>query len=331
MSTPKNPSPPKTRARVSEASASSVDEFDDYIDIELITSPKAKPEFEFQTGRDPSAFPADDLFYNGKLLPLLLPSRRQMLHHLSSSAGGGGGAHHHHHSAPPTDTLNTPTESCRVSCELNPDDYFFHWSTDLNSNSNNNNKNNKNVNNVNYYYSHLSRKNLAWPKKLGRKLKAYLKPIFTARSADDSNSSREIANEHVINNNAAKTTTPKTIASIMKGTELKDGVEEDNHRRSFSRAIKRHSPVKCLSSSSSSSASSSSSSSSVSNNSSGSNGLGRSSSATEIEGSIEAAIAHCKRTFEGLGSSGKSETGVLAFSVSRDDVEGCKRTGACSI
>ncbi|GER28649.1 hypothetical protein STAS_04452 [Striga asiatica] len=325
MSTPKNPSPPKTRARTPEASSSSFDEFDDFIDIELITSPKnTKPEFEFQTGLDPSAFPADDLFYNGKLLPLLLPSRRQMLHHLSSSSGGGGGGAHHHHSAPPTDTLNTPTESCRVSCELNPDDYFFHWSTDLNNNnSNNKNSNNKNVNNVNYnYYSKSSRKNLVWPKKLGRKLKSYLKPIFAIRSADDENSSREIA----------KTTTPTTIASIMKGNEIKDGVqEEDHHRRSFSKAIKRHSPVKCLSSSSSSSASSSSSS-FVSNNSNGSNGLGRSSSATEIEGSIEAAIAHCKRTFEGFGS-GKSsnETGVLAFSVSKDDVEGCKRTGVCSI
>ncbi|GFP83717.1 probable membrane-associated kinase regulator 4 [Phtheirospermum japonicum] len=196
---------------------------------------------------------------------------------------------HNYHSLPSTHALNTPSdscnispsESCRVSCELNPDDhdFFFRWSTELNNNDNNN---------------YLSRKKvLPWPKrlKLGNKLKssrAYLKSLFTKASAKGNCSSgrnyEEIANEYKKN--------PNTIAAIiMKGVDCKDGIEDDNnnHRRSFSSAIKRRYPVKCLSSSSSSSSS---------NRSNGFPELRRSSSATEIEGSIQAAIAHCKKSCE---------------------------------
>ncbi|MCD9639928.1 hypothetical protein HAX54_024921 [Datura stramonium] len=102
------------------------------------------------------------------------------------------------------------------------------------------------------------------------------------------------------------THSPITLASVIRDTESNEGIHhhEDNvnsHRRSFSAAIKKHSPTKCLSSSSSN-GSSSSSSSSFSLNSNGFyelNLLKRSSSATtEIEGSIEAAIAHCKKSQE---------------------------------
>ncbi|KAL6521005.1 hypothetical protein OROGR_017574 [Orobanche gracilis] len=311
-------------------------EEEDYIDMELSSknssSPQSTREFEFQiTSQSPKAddkesdatFPADDLFYKGKLLPLLLPSRRQMLQNLAAAFDFTKmplDQDHFYHSMPSTNTLNTPrdscsispSQSCRVSCdELNPGDCFFEWSTEPSSfvdSSSNDNIINININNNNN--NHLSRKKLSWSRKLmklGQKLKssrACLKSFFIKSGCSDRSSSKkgncnsgqnskDITEEYM---KIAKNKKPATtIATIMKSIDYKDGiVEEDNnnnvHRRSFSSAIKRHSPIKCLSSSSSSS------SSSLTIHSSGFRELRRSSSATEAEGSIEAAIAHCKKS-----------------------------------
>ncbi|CAA2969630.1 Hypothetical predicted protein [Olea europaea subsp. europaea] len=98
-----------------------------------------------------------------------------------------------------------------------------------------------------------------------------------------------------------KSTCPTmSIATITKSID-KEGIGNENvHRRSFSGAIKRHSATKRLSFSSSSSSSISSSGASSSSFSiSGFQELyflKRSSSATKIERSIEAAIAHCKKS-----------------------------------
>ncbi|KAL0344583.1 UNVERIFIED_CONTAM: putative membrane-associated kinase regulator 4 [Sesamum radiatum] len=95
------------------ASYASADE--DYIDMELSPSFPPATDFEFQMSftsneQETTTSPADDLFYKGKLLPLHLPRRLRMI--LCDVS---------------------PSESCRVSSELNPDDNFFEWSSELSS------------------------------------------------------------------------------------------------------------------------------------------------------------------------------------------------------
>lgn len=126
------------------------------------------------------------------------------------------------------------------------------------------------------------------------------------------------------------------MKSIDKEGIIEDGVN-NSHRRSFSGAIKRRYAAVCSSSSSSSSSGASSSCSSFSFNSSGFyelQFLKRSSSASsEIEGSIEAAIAHCKKSQQIFSSRNTlNETEHCSFSVSkvaasRDQV----RQDVCSI
>ncbi|KAL1549483.1 putative membrane-associated kinase regulator 3 [Salvia divinorum] len=232
---------------VSEYGDEEEEEDDDYIDMELTSSSDSR-EFEFQmSGAATLTQTADHLFHKGRLLPLyLLPSAAD--YSLSFTA-------------PSTTAVDiSPSESCRASCDLNSDDFFFEWSSDL----------------INHHHHHPTK--ISWPKKLKHslvayKLKAYLKSLFVKSSK-----SQEI--------------NPKrkpTIAAVID----KDG-DDTAQRRSFSSAIKRHSPsTKCLSSSSSNS---SSASSSFSLNSNGLHELQRSSSAPENEGSIEAAIAYCKKS-----------------------------------
>ncbi|KAL3531860.1 hypothetical protein ACH5RR_005381 [Cinchona calisaya] len=254
---------------------------EDYIDMEIEssshnlifccsegnTSPQSR-EFEFQmsstsNGRGESTTsPADELFYKGKLLPLYLPPRFQMVQSSSSSCTAPSSTNA---STPLYSSCNiSPSESCRVSCELNPAEYFFEWSTEFSSLINNS--------------SHHPKKSY-WSKKLEmikqslltQKLKAsraYLKSLFSSKNIDH-----------------------------------KKGIEENNkHWRSFSGAIKRHSPSKCLSSSTSSSSSSSTSSSSSyllnSNVLYRLKSLKRSSSAAsdDTEISIRSAIAYCKNS-----------------------------------
>ncbi|CAN4121654.1 unnamed protein product [Withania somnifera] len=214
----------------------------------------------------------------------------------------------------------SPSESCRVSCELNPDEYFFEWSTEFSS-----------------FFKENHPKVKSWSKKLklvkqsliSQKLKAStsraylnLKSLFNKSTCSDHetdhhhqqvpNGTKDCSNKYIKVckrtpfGHVGKCTHSQTLASVIRDNEGEGVHHEDNansHRRSFSAAIKKHSPTKCLSSSSSNgSSSSSSSSSSFSLNPNGFyelNFLKRSSSATtEIEGSIEAAIAHCKKSQE---------------------------------
>lgn len=137
----------------------------------LLGSPMQQSRgFEFPKGSTPQDraekdFPADELFFKGKLLPLHLPPRLQMVRRLQSPK-----PNRFHHcqdqeieyqdtdeleeeayslpavlimpaTAPPTNTSTpligscniSPYDSCRVSCELNPeaDDCFFEWSNEL--------------------------------------------------------------------------------------------------------------------------------------------------------------------------------------------------------
>ncbi|KAH6825732.1 hypothetical protein C2S53_018487 [Perilla frutescens var. hirtella] len=277
------------------------DEEEEYIDMEL-SSPQSSREFEFQMSTtsnhtQTTTSPADELFYKGKLLPLYLPPRRQMVQSLLLLQ-------------PADPAANSPSESCRVSCELNPDDYLFEWSNELNS-----------FININMNNNHPT-KISSWSQKLrlikhsilghNNKLKAstaYLKSLFVKSACSSHDSSAKptlmLKNNMNMNINATRKPLHPTIATIMNSIEKEENSMSHVHvqRRSFSSAIKRHySPTKCLSSSSSNS-NSSSGSSSFSLNSNGLHELHclrRSSSATEIEGSIEAAIAHCKSSHSSI-------------------------------
>lgn len=202
-----------------------------------------------------------------------------------------------------------------MSCELNPDEYFFEWSTEWTGFISENN-----------IHDH---KKYSWSKKLklvkqsilAQKLKAsraYLKTLFTKSVC--SNDSPEAGNEpkgkeSLSSNKYMKVATKKnpfghigkgaypTIAAVI----AEESVSNSTQRRSFSGAIKRHySATKSSSSSSSSSASSMSSSFSIN-----SNGLydlqllkrSASSSSELEEGSIEGAIAHCKKSQQMFSSS----------------------------
>ncbi|KAI5682224.1 hypothetical protein M9H77_03452 [Catharanthus roseus] len=315
------------------------------------SSPQNSREFEFQMSsasdeKDSTTSPADELFYKGKLLPLHLPPRLQMVQKLLLQTSTTTTSFHQNpketfledaffrtssssSTAPSTNTSTpseswniSPSESCRVSCELNPAEYFFEWSTELRSFINNHPKKSwsKNLRLIRQY-------------SITQKLKAsrvYLKSLFSKSACSDEScakaacnlespggfgKARESSNKFI---KVAKKTpfgyigrgTLPTPASVAKSIE-KETIEEciTQHRRSFSRTIKRHSPTKCLSSSSSSSSPSSGASSLSSSFSINSNvlydlqSLRRSSSATsEIDGSIEAAIAHCKSSQRSFNS-----------------------------
>lgn len=178
---------------------------DDYIDMEIgsytnfrcrsKSSPRQSREFEFQMslnsrGREPTTSPADELFYNGKLLPLHHPPRLQMIERLlqksSSDYDYRKDMFEEFYSTPLTTSANTPTstpfescnispsESCRISRELNPDEYLLEYSAD-----------------VSYMNAESSKK--SWTKKLkcstfGLKLKAsraYIKSLFTKSGCSD--------------------------------------------------------------------------------------------------------------------------------------------------
>ncbi|KAL2229440.1 probable membrane-associated kinase regulator 4 [Sesamum indicum] len=307
------------------ASYASADE--DYIDLELSSSSPPATEFEFQMSftsneQETTTSPADELLYKGKLLPLHLPLRLRMVENLQNSTTdapvtstfditGEPFEEDYYYSMPfitfsaasctnftntPLDSCDiSPSESCRVSSELNPDDNFFEWSSELSS----------------FIKSHPANK--SWSKKLklikhtilAQKLKAsraYLKSLFRKSVCSNELCTKADCNAVAANLSKAeahisRASCPK-LATIVKDVE---GIEDKVQRRSFSGAIKRRSPIKCLSSSSSncSSAAPSSSSSSFSFSSNRFyelQFLRSSTSAPEIEVSIDAAIAHCKKS-----------------------------------
>ncbi|KAJ4831230.1 hypothetical protein Tsubulata_005521 [Turnera subulata] len=351
---------------------------DDYIDMEVssspnlfcysITSPPQSKEFEFQMSsishnRETTTSPADELFYKGKLLPLHLPPRLQMVEKLLQNPTTTTTFFNRKEdpfeetyvipsipsSTSPSTNLNTPlescnispSESCRVSSELNPDEYFLEWSSETNS----------------FIGDHPKK---SWTKKLkqsslGQKLKAsraYLKSLFTKSDCTNDSFAKPAGNAEKASNSkgndslsqytkvATKTPFVKTdndrykLPNTLKRSIEKEMLEDNfrSQRRSFSGAIQWHSAIKSSLSSSTSTSTSTSSSGSSSSSSSfsfSSNAfcdlqlLKRSSSAnSELESSIEGAIAHCKRS-QLLYSPRKTASEVGACSLSASGIAAC--------
>ncbi|GAB4833689.1 hypothetical protein Ancab_031936 [Ancistrocladus abbreviatus] len=330
------------------------------------SSPPQSREFEFQMSsvsqerETTTPSPADELFYKGNLLPLHLPPRLQLVQKLllqnskpsndtsqeasdeEQQCGNTPFITTTSFTAPPTNSNTpldqscniSPSESCRVSCELNPDEYFFQWSTAMTAFSF--------IGGANHPKKSWSKKfRLVKQSSLTQKLKAsgtYLKSFFTKSAACPDESSAKTAGinhaEAAGNVSKAKEYLNKHIKVGKKnpfGHFDKQLADEDiltcatTHRRSFSGAIKRHCATKCLSSTSSSNSSSSSSSFSLKSN----NGfyelnfLKRSSSAnSEIENAIEGAIAHCKKSQQ-QHDSVKTETEVGSYLLSASRVRPC--------
>ncbi|RDY14724.1 putative membrane-associated kinase regulator 4, partial [Mucuna pruriens] len=330
---------------------------DDYIDMEVNSysnffchshsHPHSQPrEFEFQMSsivqeKEPTTSPADELFYKGKLLPLHLPPRLQMVEKLlentTSPFGKENDIFEEFYSTPLATTYTTPiagtpfescnispSDSCQVSRELNPEEYY---------------------NNLDYPTDSsgfaVENQKKSWTKKLkqsslGSKLKAsraYLKSWFgksgcsyetyaaSTKVADEGSVSkaRETLNKPV---QVAKNNPYQSSNSAMRSYKEKTSEDGSNqHRRSFSVGIKLLSGNK----SSSSSSMFGSTSFSFSNKSYGCQArqlLKRCSSAnSEIENSIQGAIAHCKKSQQMFSSKkNASEVGLYSMSASRTSV-----------
>ncbi|XVE75264.1 hypothetical protein DITRI_Ditri12bG0081300 [Diplodiscus trichospermus] len=343
-------------------------EDEEYIDMEVssysnffhnsISSPPHPREFEFQMStismeREPTTSPADELFYKGKLLPLHLPPRLQMVEKLLQNSNSvyedRKDNFEEFYSTPLTTTVTTPTttstpfescnisssESCRVSRELNPEEYFFEYSTEVSGCIGENPKK-----------SWTKKLKLIKQSSIGSKLKAsraYLKSLFgKSGCSDESCAAAKVADEGSVSkakerlDRYMKSTKKipfgqihqdkyQISAALMRSFD-KAKITEDNanrHRRSFSLAIKRHS-TKRSSSSSSSSGSSSSSSSNASNGFQYLQFLKRSSSVnTEIESPIQGAIAHCKQS-QRLMRSRKTISEVGFYSLSASSITACE-------
>ncbi|OIT40751.1 PREDICTED: probable membrane-associated kinase regulator 4 [Nicotiana attenuata] len=343
---------------------------EDYIDMELSShsnilshfknSPSQAREFEFQMlpnsiDKDTTTSPADELFHNGKLLPLHLPfGTQQMVEKLLQNPNKSVNKTRNidifqesSFSTPLfTTTTNTPTnntpfescnispsDSCQVSRELNPDEYMFDYSTEDHANS-------FNPADENSKKSWTRKLKLIKNSSFGSKLKssrAYVKSFFSKSSCSNEYSA-----------NVDKGSVPimakeEPFGQIQKGAYSKgmnkeNVVEQDHrgrHRRSFSGAIKRFSTAKSSSSSTSSFTSSSGSSSASSSNNSNEfqdmHFFKRSSSAySEIENSIQAAIAHCKNSHQQFDSRKTiSDIGVCSLSASKVIIEEQERPGLC--
>ncbi|PPD93445.1 hypothetical protein GOBAR_DD09642 [Gossypium barbadense] len=183
------------------------EEDDEYIDMEItsfsnyFTNSRNSREFEFQMSsisieKEPTSSPADELFYNGKLLPLHLPP--QLLQFSGSGSGYGdfkNGVVEELYGTPLTTTVTTPTststpfescnispcDSCYVSGELNPDEYsstslFYEYSTETE---------------VSRCFDENPKKSWTKKLKLSSKLKAsraYLKALFGKSGCTDESS-----------------------------------------------------------------------------------------------------------------------------------------------
>lgn len=317
---------------------------DDYIDMEVSSysnffnhSQNSPSEFEFQMSsivqeKGTTTSPADELFYKGKLLPLHLPPRLQMVEKLlqnpHSTFDEKKDIFEEFYSTPlgtttfttpitgtPFESCNiSPNDSCQVSRELNPEEYYsLDYTTDRTGFVVENHKK-------------------SWTKKLkhsslGSKLKAsraYLKSWFgksgcsyetyatSTKVADEgsvskareilSNKMQQGSKKYPYDQIQMHNNRYQSSISVMRGYKEKNSEDHDSnnhHRRSFSVGIKFLSGNK--SSSSSNSSLFGSSSFSVSNKSYGCQGqkqlLKRCSSASsEIENSIQGAIAHCKKS-----------------------------------
>lgn len=334
-------------------------EEEDYIDMEVGSNPnifsqfKNSPsqarEFEFQMfpnciDKDTTTSPADELFHNGKLLPLHLPfGTTQMVEKLlqnPSKPVHGTRKNDESFSTPLfTTTTNTPTsnntpfescnvspvESCQVSRELNPEEYMFDYSCPA---------------------DHENTKK-SWTRKLklinsssfGSKLKSsrsYLKSFFSKSGCSNDYSAAASRN---IQKGPLPIAKKEPFGQIHRGGANSKGLKKENdhdqdikgrHRRSFSGAIKRFSTAKSFSSSfsSSTSGSLSASSSNNSNEFQEMHFFKRSNNPySDIENSIQAAIAHCKNSQHSRKTI--SDIGVCSLSASKVITEEQERPGLC--
>lgn len=333
---------------------------DEYIDIEVVNSfsPESR-SFEFQMSsvfadEDHTIFPADDLFYKGKLLPLFLPPRLQTFQGDHSFVEEDDFIIMDFASSPsPFSNTSTPLKSCRLSFELSHGDYF-ESSTGLSTFISGNKHSGK-------FWSNKLRliKRFLISKKL-KASRAFLRSLFrksacidvaSAKAAgyNSSGTDKQVPNGKCFHlKYSMKVEHKKTpfvsmgrwrhpiIAGVIKKINkerIEDKVMMSNHRRSLSFSSSaefrlRRSPVKCLDPSSSVASSSSFSSSSISFSSSEFYELNfhnRSCSfASDFEGSIEAAITHCKQSQE-LPNPRKTlmEAGLFALSAN----QGSKHAG----
>ncbi|XP_060212610.1 probable membrane-associated kinase regulator 4 [Lycium barbarum] len=343
---------------------------EDYIDMEVSpnsnlfsqfkNSPSQAREFEFQMfpnciDKDTTTSPADELFHNGKLLPLHLPfGTTQMVEKLLQNPNKPvygtrkNDVFDESFSTPLfTTTTNTPTsntpfescnispvESCQISRELNPEEYMFEYSAEE----------------TNVFPADDEHAKKSWMRKLkqiktssfGSKIKssrAYLKSFFSK-----SGCSNEFASKNIDKGPfpIAKEARKEPFGQIQRCGANSKGIKKENdrdqdmrgrHRRSFSGAIKRFSTAKSCSASfsSSTSGSSSASSSNNSNEFQEMHFFKRSSSAySEIENSIQAAIAHCKNSQQQFNSRKTiSDIGVCSLSASEEINEEQERPGLC--
>ncbi|CAL9138143.1 unnamed protein product [Musa acuminata var. zebrina] len=291
---------------------------EDYIDMDFSSAnffcsspPHPLIEFEFQMSANPQqslpmSSPADELFYKGKLLPLHLPPRLQMVEELIQSAV----------TRTPSTAAATPYESCNaspaasryVSGELNPEDYFHECSEEL-------------------IESHPRK---SWTRKLTfiKEAKAYFKSLFGKSRCSDEKCAASADRSPVYQKAARKNPFGRiqigshTALHAMKCKEEEKMMEEANldHRRSFSSANYSQSSTKSFSVSSSCTSSKSSSFSSVnSKESQGQPMLKRSSSVnSDIESSIQGAIAYCKKSQQkDSARKSASDAGFCLLSVSK--------------
>ncbi|PPS02381.1 hypothetical protein GOBAR_AA18270 [Gossypium barbadense] len=288
---------------ISQASSNHADE--DYIDMEVssssnylcysISSPPQSREFEFQMcsvspdGDITSTYPADELFYKGKLLPLHLPPRLQMVQKLRQSSNNSA---LDSKTQPPIEpnpavpstntsfpleycTSISASESCRVSSELNADDYFFECSTEMNG-----------------FIGNGSVSKTSWCRKLmqikqfsiSQKLKtsrAYLKSLFSKSGCSDESCAKAACNVEAGNVSKNK----DCVNKYMKMAKKNPFGKIDNERYKLSSIIMKTIDKEVVEDAA--------------------NSHRRSNSASsEMENSIEGAIAHCKQSQQ-LSSSRK--------------------------
>ncbi|KAF3442045.1 hypothetical protein FNV43_RR15961 [Rhamnella rubrinervis] len=365
-----------------------------------ISSPPQTREFEFQMSSSVSdndieltTSPADVLFYKGKLLPLHLPPRLQMVQNILQTASndtinkpeqgfeatyinpsfitaGSTTPSTNTSTSTPLESCNiSPSESCRVSCELN--EYFSEW-----------------ANEMSVFIGDHHHPKKSWSTKLkqikqsslGQKIKqsrAYLKSLFSKSSCNSDGScakrscnnimveeervssrGKDSLNKYVnvvgkknpfgrITTNGGRyqisSSSATTLMKSLENDQMADiyqveGGLLNSQRRSFSGVIQRH--YSTTSSTSSSGSSSSSSSFSFSSNGSYNDAqfLKRSSSAnSELESSIEGAIAHCKQSHQLVRKNGGNQyqSGDCSLSAASRIINGVcgdqERPGLCRI
>ncbi|OIW06818.1 hypothetical protein TanjilG_03713 [Lupinus angustifolius] len=297
---------------------------DDYIDMEVSSysnffchsanSHSQPREFEFQMAsivqeKEPTTSPADELFYKGKLLPLHLPPRLQMVEKILQNSTNTPfdmekDVFEEFYSTPlntttypspitgtPFESCNiSPNESCQVSRELSPEEYYnLEYQTD----------------NASGFVVENQKK--SWTKKLkqsslGSKLKAsraYLKSLFgkSGCSYESYAASTKVADECSVSK--ARGNLNKHVQVVAKKNPYGQ-IHRDKYMPSNS--VMRSYKEK--------------------NNDYGSNQHRRCSSASsEIENSIQGAIAHCKKSQQMFSSKkNASEVGFYSLSASRNSV-----------